>query len=157
MVQAITSALGAFSGQSRREVVQRNKPESAINAIAAAKDIKTAKLLRKQYKDEQIMNILTQPEVLGIAMVLGGIAAANYIPLSPDPEARAFLKGIATTATVTMGLGYAGVGDLTSLSVGLAAGGGALVGELVDETTGSIWNKLNPFNWRWPLGPIWNQ
>lgn len=158
MVTAALSAIGgAFSGQTRREAPARPIVDSALPAIAAAKDLRTARLIQRAAREERLYNLISQPEVVGIAMVIGGIIAANYLPLSPDPEADALLKGVATTACVTMGLGYAGTGDLTSLSVGLAAGGATLIGEIIDESTSSFFSKLNPLNWKWPLGPIWNQ
>lgn len=156
MVQAaLGSVVGAFAGQSHRERKERVSAESSLPVLLAAKDTRTAKRIREEAREERIFNLLTQPEVLGMLMALGGLIISNQIPFSRDEEKNVFLQAIASVMTVAMGMGYAGVGDLTSLSVGLAAGGGSLLGGLIDLRDiadidiGNFWDSINP------LAPIW--
>ena len=133
MVQAAASALlGAFSGQSHREPIERPQIQSALPALAQTTNTRTANKIRKEAREERLYNALMQPEVLGFAMALGGLAIANNIPFSSDQDKNTILQAIASTMSVAMGMGYAGVGDLTSLSVALAAGSGSLFGGLLD-------------------------
>lgn len=123
----ILSALGnqksSGAGRSRPQI------ESAIPAMAAA-DKKRLKILKKEAEAERLYNLLTQPEVLGLLITLGGMAASQYIPFSSDKGANEVLQATATSASVLMGLGHAGVGDLTTAIVALMAGGGSLLGGL---------------------------
>lgn len=156
MVQALAgSVLGAFGNQSKR-VVDRQPIPSAVAVIGAAKDNKTAKRISKEADKERLYALLTQPEVLGLLLTFGGVVAANKIPFSSDPAENDLLQGIMTTASVVMGCGYAGVGDLTSLSLAIAAGGASVLGSLVGDAVDDVGGAINPFNWKWPLGPIWN-
>lgn len=156
MVQAIGAAagtlLGAFSGQSRRDTDKaRPQYSSAAPAMAAAKDSRTANKIAKEAAQERFYTLLSQPEVLGYLMALGGLIISNKIPFSDDHEKNTVLQAISSTMTVAMGMGFAGVGDLTSLSVAMAAGGGSLIGGLVDlnvdlPNVSDIWDKLNPLS-----------
>jgi len=157
MVQAAASAiLGAFGSQGKREPGSRDPLPSAVNAVIAAPDLKRAKLAKKTAQQERLLSVLTQPEVLAMVLTFAGVIAANKIPFSSNEAENNLLQGIMTTTSVVMGCGYAGVGDLTSLSLGISAGGASilsgLIGDVLDDTGGS----LNPFKWKWPLGPIWN-
>lgn len=121
VTSALTTLAGAFSGQTRRDPPQRAQIPSATGAIAMAKDKKTAKLAAKNAREERIWNLLSQPEVLGWMMTIGGILAVQNIPFNSDRAINEMLQGAATSATVIMGMGHAGVGDLTtSIIAGLA-------------------------------------
>ena len=99
---------------------------SALPAIAAAPDSKRAKRLEKVAERERIYNLLSQPEVLGFVLTFAGITAAQLIPFSSNKIANEAIQASATTASVIMGMGYAGVGDLTTLVVAGLAGAGSL-------------------------------
>lgn len=160
MVQALAGAagslLGAFSGQSRKAPANRPVIDSAIPAIAATNNPRVANKIRKEAQQERLFNLLSQPEVLGYVMALGGLILSNNIPFSGDAEKNTFIQAIASTLSVAMGMGYAGVGDLTSLSVAIAAGSGSLLGGLIDLReianidVGDFWDNVNP------LAPIWS-
>lgn len=151
MVQAV---LGALAGQSKRDVA-RERPQipSTALALASVDNPKMANKVLKAAREDRLYSILAQPEILGFIMLLAGIALSNNIPFSSDEAENNLLQGIATTASVVLALGYAGVGDLTALSVAVASGGASILGGLVGEAGSDI---VNPFKWKWPLGPIWN-
>lgn len=131
MTTALATLGGLFSNQSRRNVERQHIP-SAVDSMALAKDSKTARRIAKQQREERLFALLNQPEVLGLIMLFGGIFVANNIPFSKDPEADKFLKAVATTGSVAVSMGHAGVGDMTGLSVATLAGGASLLGSLVD-------------------------
>lgn len=116
------TAVRGFKDQSRREVSRPSMPESATATIALAKDRKQAKLALDNAREERLMYLLTQPEVIGWLVTIGGIAASQTIPFSSNKGVNEMIQGTATTASVLMGLGHAGVGDLTTAVVAGLAG-----------------------------------
>jgi len=156
MVQAAVGAIsGLFGNQSRKEV-SRPEVQSMLPAIVAASDKKTRKQIMKAAREERLYNFLMQPEVMGMALTFAGVLAANKIPFSSNEAENNLLQGIMTTTSVVMGCGYAGVGDLTSLSLGISAGGASILSGLVGDAIDDLGGSLNPFKWKWPFGPIWN-
>jgi len=152
MAQAAIAALpaiaGAFSNQSRTSaMVDRPRVESALPAILAADKKKLKKIAREADK-ERLYNLLTQPEVIGLLITLGGIMASQNLPFSGDPEKNEALKATATTASVLLGLGYAGVGDLTTLIIALGAGGGSLIGSVLGSSGSGFLESLDPTKWQ---------
>lgn len=147
MVQAALGALSGLTGilgsQNRRET-KRPEIASALPAIAAAPDAKRAKRIEKAAERERLYTLLSQPEVLGFAMTFAGITAAQCIPFSSNKIANEAIQATATSASVIMGMGYAGVGDLTTLVVAALAGAGSLTdlfsdfGEGIVDATGNI-------------------
>ena len=97
-------------------------------------------------------------------MTIGGIYASQKIRfVPPDPEnplndvANETLQATATATSVLIGLGHAGVGDLTTSIIAGLAGVASVIegaGEVIEEVTDFEWN---PLKWKWPLGPIWNR
>jgi len=152
MTTALTTIGGLLGQQSHREVKDRPSVPSAIAVVGSVKDKKTSKRISQQAREERLWALLTQPEVVGMVMTFAGVIAANNIPFSGDEKQNDLLQGIMTTASVAMGLGYAGVGDLTGLAVAVSAGGASVLGSLVEGGADAV----NPFNWKWPLGPVWN-
>lgn len=135
---ALPAVLGAFGNQSSRSTRgDRPKVETALPVLAAA-DKKKLKKLQTEADKERLYNLLAQPEVLGLLITLGGLAASQQIPFSSDAEVDAALKSTASMASVLIGLGYAGVGDLTTLVVALGAGGGSLFGSIFDLGLGDL-------------------
>lgn len=133
MVQAAAGALlGAFSGQSRRNDQVRPQITSSLPVLASSSP-KMFKKLKKQADREQLFNLIMQPEVLGYLMAFGGLMLANNVPFSGNEIKNAALQGIASTLSVALGLGYAGVGDLTSLSIALAAGGASILPDILPD------------------------
>jgi len=156
MVQAIAGTIGGLFGNQTRREISRPQIQSVTPALMGQTDKKTQKQILKAAREERIYNLFMQPEVMGLVLTFAGVLAANKIPFSSNEAENNLLQGIMTTTSVVMGCGYAGVGDLTSLSLGISAGGASilsgLVGDVIDDAGGS----LNPFKWKWPLGPIWN-
>lgn len=142
MVQAAAGALlGAFSGQSRRMDQLRPQITSSLPVLASSSP-KMFKKLKKQADREQLYNLIMQPEVLGYLMAFGGLMLANNVPFSGNEIKNAALQGIASTLSVALGLGYAGVGDLTSLSIALAAGGASILPDILPDI--SIGGGISP-------------
>jgi hypothetical protein len=133
MVQAAavgvgTALVGALSKQSHP--VRRTRDRRPTIDINNSPSVKIAKLVKKDNEQQRLYDLLSSPEILGLAMVIGGMYAANHIEFSPDKASNAGLQGTATMTAVLMGLGHAGVGDMTSLSVAVAAGGSSVLGGL---------------------------
>jgi len=129
MVQAALSGLSAITGAFRNQPgrnTERPQLASALPAIAAAPDTKRAKQIERAADKERLYNLLSQPEVLGFALTFAGITAAQLIPFSTNRVANEAIQATATSAAVIMGMGYAGVGDLTTLTVAALAGAGSL-------------------------------
>jgi len=150
MASSILPALaGAFSNQSRtRGESARPVMESALPVLSAAEK-KRLKKLQKEADKERIYNLLMQPEVLGLLITFSGMVAAQHIPFSGEKTANEALQATATMASVLLGLGYAGVGDLTTMIVALGAGSGSLVGSLVGDLPGSgLLDSLDPTKWQ---------
>lgn len=133
LLPAITGAIG---GQSKREVQPRPVIDSSSMAIVAAKDKKLAKLAIQNAREERLYNLLSQPEVAGFIMTMAGITAAQLIPFSQDKLANEAVQAVATSAAVLMGLGYAGVGDLTTTIVAGLAGAASLTQLAQDVANG---------------------
>lgn len=154
MAQAALAALkpiaSAFSNQSRsRSNIDRPKIDSILPVLAAVDKKKFTKL-KKEANNERIYNFLMQPEVLGLAITLGGMYMSNKIRFAKDNIANAALQSTATTTSVLLGLGYAGVGDLTTAAIAVTAGGASLFGPLlgdVGEVTGDILGTFDPTKW----------
>lgn len=140
MAQAILGALGSIAGgiqgQTRRERSPRLPLASSTSAIVSAEDRKLAKLALKNAREERLYDLLSQPEVLGFGMTFAGIAAAQMIPFSNDRLANESIQAIATSCAVLMGLGYAGVGDLTTTVVAGLAGAASLTQLAQDVASG---------------------
>lgn len=151
MAQAIPAILGALSNQtSRRPESSRPMVETALPVLSASEKKRLKKLMKEADK-ERLYNLLVQPEVLGLILTLGGMFAAQNIPFSSDPASNEALQAAATSASVLLGLGYAGVGDLTTLLVAAGAGGGSLFGSLFGDI--DIANSI-PGLQNYGLGPL---
>lgn len=145
MVTAATTALApiasAFANQPRRPRAERKSLPSASDAIALSPNIKAAKLALKNAREERLHDIITQPEVMGWAITILGLFAVQNIPFSEEKVTNEVIQGTATTATVLMGLGHAGVGDLTTaVMAGLSGVASILAGIGIPD----ISSILNP-------------
>jgi len=126
-----TAALGtiatigaALGKQTRGERAPRPAaPATSTALIVASPNTKTAKLALKNAREERLLYVLTQPEIVGLATVFAGLFLANKLPFSEHEPQNSAIQGVAATTSILMGLGHAGVGDLTSLT--MAALGGA--------------------------------
>lgn len=129
---ALTGLASLLSNQSRSgDKFRGSRPQlESQTAIIASVDKKRLKEVKKQADKERLYNLLTQPEVMGLGIIFGGIIASQYLPFSPDPVTNAGLKSLATTSSVLVGLGHAGVGDLTTLLIAGGSGVFSLFGDL---------------------------
>jgi hypothetical protein len=75
---------------------------------------------------------------MGLLVVFGGLWAAQKIPWSDNEITNTALTGAASTAAVLMGLGRAGVGDMTTLMLATGAGLGSVAGEISGLAGGSV-------------------
>ena len=133
VMAAVSGGLGAIttavSKQTHRiRAARPAPPASAVAVVSQAKTTKAAKLAMKQAKNERLYDLLTQPEVLGWLMTIGGILAVQNIPFHPNKAVNEMLQGTATSATVIMGMGHAGVGDLTTSIIAGLTGVASLMG-----------------------------
>lgn len=125
---AIGSALGGvgsmLSQQSHSPAaqVQRHVDTSTAAIAAAGHDKKLRRELAKNAREERLVAILTDPQVMGALVTIGGLVASSRIPFHPDPVTNARLRGVSAASCVLMGLGRAGVGDMTTLAFAAAAG-----------------------------------
>jgi len=145
---ALAGLASAFGNQSRAGSGQAgSRQDSSTAALALARDPKHARELRKNARDERMLALVLDPQVMGLLVTFGGLAAASRIPFHPDPATNARVQGLAAAAAVLMGLGRAGVGDLTTLT--MAAGAGAVVG-----TSGSDFGTIEGPG-GFPLVSLW--
>lgn len=125
---ALSGLLNALGNQgSRGSEVIRPTMEPVLPSILAA-DKKKLCRVEKQIGNQRLYNLLLQPEVLGLLITFGGMFAANKIPFSSKKAENEALQAVAVTASVLLGLGYAGIGDLTTLIIALGAGGISALG-----------------------------
>lgn len=127
-VAALTGVLGgigsALTNQSRSPVAEQARhQDTSTTAIAMAGSTKARKAALKNADKERMMALLTDPQVMGLLVTFGGLFAAQVIPWSENERRRTALAALASSSAVLMGLGRAGVGDLTSLMVAAGAGG----------------------------------
>lgn len=134
------SLLGAVSNQSRNPAAggpRAPRTDTSTAAIATAKDPKAARMARSNADAERILALLTDDQLMGLLVVFGGLWAAQKIPWSENETTNAALTGAASTAAVLMGLGRAGVGDMTTLMLATGAGLGSVAGEISGLAGGS--------------------
>lgn len=133
---------GALKGQSRRDL-PRPSVESANHALAVVQDKKSREKILQNAREERLFNLISQPEVLGTVLTFAGVLAANRIRFSNDKLSNGLTQGAMSSASVLMGLGYAGVGDLTTAIVALTAGIGSISDEIF-EGIGDIVDNVIP-------------
>jgi hypothetical protein len=80
---------------------------------------------RRTEKEARVLAVITDPQVLGLVTLLGGLYAAQRIPYSDDPTRNDLLRGVATTGVVLAALSRAGLGSWQALAASGLAGGTA--------------------------------
>jgi hypothetical protein len=116
--------------------------------VATSELVKLEREKRKTLNAERALAIITDPQVIGLLTLLGGLYAAQRIPYSDDETQNNTLKGIATGGVVLMSISRAGLGGWPALVAaglsGVASTEG--VGELdpVAKAIGvkSIWSRI---------------
>lgn len=126
MVTALTTLAGgaasALATQQKKQLPARPEVPSSIPYLATAKNKRQRDHILTASREERLWNLITQPEVIGMVMTLAGIYAVQNIKFSDNKIANEGLQATATSAAVLMGLGHAGVGDITTTVVAGLAG-----------------------------------
>lgn len=124
VVAGLTSAFGNQSRSLAAEPQGFAQPriDTSTAAIVAAADPRTRRAAVRNAREERLYAVLTDPQVMGALVVVVGLLASSRIPFHPDPVTNARIQGVSGAACVLMGLGRAGVGDLTSLVFASGAG-----------------------------------
>jgi hypothetical protein len=156
------SLMGAVSHQGRSPAAAAQKiprTDTSTAAIAGAKDPRTARMARSNADAERVLALLTDDQLLGLLVVFGGLWAAQKIPWSDNATTNAALTGAASTAAVLMGLGRAGVGDLTTLMLATGAGVGSVSGQIsgaISAAAGAVPHSSEVPMWQnmIPGGPL---
>lgn len=134
-VAAIAPALAMLAGQGIQAVNNQGRAPTATlparvdtstAAIAGIREPKARRAAYRNAREERLMALITDPQVMGALVTVGGMLVATHLPFSEDRITNARLQGVAAAACVLMGLGRAGVGDITTAA--FAAGAGTLVG-----------------------------
>jgi hypothetical protein len=81
--------------------------------------VKLEREKRKTLNEARALAIITDPQICGLIVLLGGLYAAQRIPWSADPGRNDMLRGVATTGVVLTSLTRAG---LTGWPAAAAAG-----------------------------------
>ena len=155
----VSGLMGAVTQQSHSPAVSvARHVDTSTAAIATARDSKQAKRLARNAREERIMALVTDPQVMGLLTVIGGVALSARIPFHDDPVTNARLQGLAAASCVLMGLGRAGVGDMTSLAMAAGAGGAVAAsggtGALIPNIPGTdvpVWALSGPGSIVWAL------
>lgn len=129
------------------------RPDTSTAAIAVA-DPRNRRAAVANAREERLHALLTDPQIMGLLVTLGGVALAANTPFHRNKVVNAELQALTAAAAVLMGLGRAGVGDLTTLT--LAAGTAAAVsseglGEGLEDaltTTTSAGVSVGEWLWR---------
>jgi hypothetical protein len=84
---------------------------------------------RKAAMDARLAAIVTDPQILGLATLLGGVYLAQRIPWAEDEGRNDMLRGVATTGVVLMALNRAGFGGWPAAAVAGVAGAATIESE----------------------------
>lgn len=140
--------IGSLSAQGRIPATSAGagpRADTSTVAIAAARDRRTARLAAKNARAERLTALLQDPQIMGTLTVLGGLMVSMNMPFSADKDQNAAMRAIAAASCVLMGLGRAGVGDLTTLTVAGSTAAAALFTENAapsESWWSSSWVKL---------------
>jgi len=153
VTEAITGLLGASMNKPPKERPKRSEMPTALTLLPAIQDKKLAKIMVKEADKERLIWALTQPEVIGLLMTIAGIYASQKITFSRDKLVNEGLQAASTSASVLIGLGHAGLGDMTTAIVAGLAGLTSLL-DNVDfnaPDSGDWWKFLFPFGGLWSI------
>jgi len=89
----------------------------------ASEAIKLEREKRKTARDERLMSVLLDPQMMGLVTLLAGLFAAQRIPYSDDETRNDLLRGVATSGVVLAALSRAGLGGWQALAAASVAGG----------------------------------
>jgi hypothetical protein len=105
--------------------------------MPASDAVKLERERRKTVREARLTQILADPQVLGLATLLGGLLLAQRLPYSDNPERNDQLRGLATSGVVLAALGRSGIGGWPAVA---AAGvSGAVGGGMLDSQPDVSW------------------
>jgi len=120
---AIGSVLGALGSQRRNpDAYIPPRPDTSTLAISSAGSDRAAKRASRNAERERIFELLRDPAVIGMITLIGGVMAAENIPLSGNDSRDVHLRSVLVGAVILMSLTRAGAGDLTTLAVATTGG-----------------------------------
>lgn len=149
----------AFGNQSRAPAGSAPaRVDTSTAALAGARDEKHLRAMARNADKERMLAVLTDPQVMGLLVTFGGLALATRIPFHENKKTNRNLQGIAAASAVLMGLGRAGVGDLTTLALATGTGTAIVLGapmESAGDVDGSgagstVDTILDYGTWHWP-------
>ena len=84
--------------------------------------VKVEREKRKTAQEERLMALVTDPQMVGLITLLGGLYVAQRIPYSEDEVQNNTLRAIATSGVVLASLSRAGLGGWPALAAAGVAG-----------------------------------
>jgi len=94
-------------------------------------------------REARVMAVLTDPQVVGLITLLGGLWAAQQLHFSDDETRNNALRGIATSGIALMAISRAGLGGWPAVA---AAGIAGAASQATTENTRALFS-LNPKDW----------
>jgi hypothetical protein len=102
---------------------------------------------RKTAREERLVKVLTDPQMMGLITLLGGLVVAQRLPYSDDETRNEVLRGIATSGVVLASLSRAGLPGWQSLAAAGVAGaatvGTGSVGGVLPVTFLDLWRQIS--------------
>lgn len=151
----VPTVLGALGNQrsSVAAAAPAGRLESSTAAIALAPTNQARRAAAANADKERLFALLTDPQILGLLTVFGGLLVANKIRFSDNYLANKGLRSMATASSILLGLGRAGVGDLTCMSMAAAAGAISMADPGSGSGSGSGGSAASALG---PTGDFWS-
>lgn len=105
--------------------------------------VKLERAKRKTLQQDRLWAIVSDPQVLGLLVFLGGLYATQHIRFAEDDTRDNALRGIATSGVALISLSRAGLGGWPAVA---AAGVAGVASEATTENTRAL-ISLNPKDW----------
>jgi hypothetical protein len=90
--------------------------------IVVSEAVKLEREKRKSARDDRLIKLISDPQMMGLITLLGGLYAAQRIPWAEDEGRNDMLRGVATTGVVLMALNRAGFGGWPAAAVAGVSG-----------------------------------
>jgi hypothetical protein len=86
-------------------------------------ELKLEREKRASAREVRMLQVLADPQIVGLATLLGGLYLAQRIPFSEDETRNDLLRGLATSGVILAALSRAGLGGWQALAASAAGGG----------------------------------
>lgn len=111
--------------------------------------VKLEREKRKTMSEERFARLYSDPQVIGLLTLLGGLYAAQRIPFSDDEGRNEAMKGVATAGVVLLAISRAGIGGWPALAaVGISGAAGGLLGgletQIPPDVKSGLWAGIFP-------------